>query len=89
MKTAVIVAVILIVVGAIILLGALSSVGFDISKFDSNSFQTKVYGVNGAFTGISVRTDDCSVRLVNSPDGGMPRRLPGERQDHIFGRGEE
>ena len=68
-KVTIIVAAALIVVGFMISLGALNSMGFDFKKLNTVNYETNTYMIDEAFTNISVESDACDVRLLLSDDG--------------------
>lgn len=67
-KTALLIAVILIVVGFMISIGALASIRFDSSKLIDTEFTTKTYEVEKEFQNISIEADNYDIRLVPSED---------------------
>ena len=62
-------AVILIIAGVAVFMGAYASVGYDISKLSTAKAETNTYTAEGEFTKIKIDTKSNDVNLVPSEDG--------------------
>ena len=71
MKKALIVSLVLMLLGAAVLAGAYAKSGFDISKFSTDTFETKTYTADGNFTAINIDTRVSDLRFVKSEDGSV------------------
>lgn len=73
MKTAkkvwLIIAVCLVVIGAIICFASIKSLDFDFAKFDTAEFKTKTYTVEEAFNNISILGSECDIDFKLADDG--------------------
>ncbi|MBQ7624068.1 MAG: DUF4097 family beta strand repeat protein, partial [Clostridia bacterium] len=68
-KTAVITAVVFILVGAALFAGALAAADFDLSKLGETEYETKTYTPDGSFDSIFIETEETDISIEPSPDG--------------------
>ncbi|MGN0968800.1 MAG: DUF4097 family beta strand repeat-containing protein [Oscillospiraceae bacterium] len=65
-KTALVIALACVAAGAVISLGALAVIGFDVSRLNTMKFETNTYQVEESFSNIRIEGAECAVRLLPS-----------------------
>ena len=67
--TAIIVASVLILVGAAVFVGALASADFDFTKLVGNKYETRTEVIDGSFRSIKIDTDTADIKFIPTKDG--------------------
>lgn len=65
-KTALIIALACVAAGAVISVGALAAIGFDVSRLNTMKFENNTYQVEESFSNIRIVGAECDVRLLPS-----------------------
>lgn len=68
-KTWYITAATLVLIGCILFIGVMSSVGWDVSRLSAVSFETRIHEIAEPFRDLSLTTDTANIVFARSEDG--------------------